>query len=225
MSLKKHDFVEIEYTGRLKEGNIIFDTTDEKTAKENDIHNKNMVYGPVIVCLGEKQIIKGLDDNLIGKEKGKYTIELKPEDAFGKKDAKLLKLVPMSSFRKENINPMPGLQVSIDGLLGIVRTATGGRVIVDFNHPLSGKDIIYDVNVKRIVTDDKEKVKGYIELQTGLKDIKVDVKDKKADIKTKKELPEQARDILIKKLKELVKLDDIKFSVEGSEKQLKDNKL
>ena len=46
--VKKHDFVEIEYTGRVKEGNAIFDTTEEKVAKENGI-DKNADYSPVII--------------------------------------------------------------------------------------------------------------------------------------------------------------------------------
>ena len=37
--LKKNDFVEIEYTGWTKQDNIIFDTTDEKTAKDEGTHN------------------------------------------------------------------------------------------------------------------------------------------------------------------------------------------
>ncbi len=50
MKLKIKDFVEIEYTGTVKEDNIIFDTTDEKVAKENNFYSKDVSYGPIIVC-------------------------------------------------------------------------------------------------------------------------------------------------------------------------------
>ena len=59
-----------------------------------------MKYGPIIVCLGEGQLLKGLEKELEGKEIGKeYTIELTPENALGKKDAKLIRLIPVSVFK------------------------------------------------------------------------------------------------------------------------------
>ena len=48
-----------------------------------------------------------------------------------------------ANFKKQNIIPYLGLQVNIDGILGIIRTVTPGRAIIDFNHPLSGKNLIY----------------------------------------------------------------------------------
>jgi len=155
--IKIKDFVEVEYTGKLKEDNTIFDTTDETIAKDNNIHNENMNYGPVVVCIGEKQILGGLDKQLEGKETGKeYNIELKPEEAFGKKDAKLLKMIPSGKFKQQGVQPQPGLQINIDGMMGTIRTAAGGRIIVDFNHPLSGKEIIYNIKLNKIITDNKE---------------------------------------------------------------------
>ena len=77
--IKKQDFVEIEYTGKLKEENIIFDTTDEKVAKENKLHGHD--YGPIIICVGEEQLLKGIDKNIEGKEIGKeYDIDVNPDN-------------------------------------------------------------------------------------------------------------------------------------------------
>ena len=149
--IKKHDFVEIEYTGKLKEDNIIFDTTDEKTAKENNLHS-NTDYGPVIICVGEEQILKGLDKNIEGKEIGKeYNVDIKPEDAFGSKNAKLIQLIPTSKFKQQKIQPMPGMQLNIDGVVGTVKTVSGGRTLVDFNHPLAGKELLYKIPVYQTV--------------------------------------------------------------------------
>ena len=64
MSLKKHDFVEIEYTGWLEDGTL-FDTTDEKTAKDNNLARENSVFGPVVVCLGEEHILKGMEEKIM----------------------------------------------------------------------------------------------------------------------------------------------------------------
>lgn len=213
-TIKKGDFVEVEYTGRTKEEDIIFDTTDEKTAKENNIHSEGMEYGPVAVCVGEGQILGGLDEEIEGKETGKeYTIELSPEKAFGKKDVKLIRMIPVGAFRKQNIDPQPGLQVNIDGAVGLMRRVGGGRCLVDFNHPLSGKDIIYTLKLNKIVIDDKEKIKSYLRLVLGLK-ADVEIKESAAEIKIKKEIPKEIQENISKKLTELIpsmkKIDFIK---------------
>ena len=103
MAIKKHDFIEIEYTAIIEDTSQIFDTTDEETAKSANIYNKNAKYNPVVICVGENQILKGLDESLVGKQlkEAEYEIQLQPEDAFGKKNPKLLQLVSQSSFRKK----------------------------------------------------------------------------------------------------------------------------
>ncbi len=204
MKLKIKDFVEIEYTGTVKEDNIIFDTTDEKVAKENNFYSKDVSYGPIIVCLGENQLLKGLEDGLIDKETGKdYTIELTPEKAFGKKDPKLIQLIPTSKFSKQNIRPVPGLQLNIDGLMGIIKTVSGGRTLVDFNHPLAGRDLSYKVKINKIITDNAEKIKAYLKISLNLKDIDVKVENSTAKIKIK-EMPKEVSEKLDKKIKELI---------------------
>lgn len=160
-TVKKHDFVEIDYSARTKEDNALFDTTQEEVAKKEGVYEKNSHYHPAVICLGENMLLKAIEEQLIGKETGKeYIIEVKAEDAFGNKNAQLIQLIPMSKFRQQNIQPVPGLQLNIDGMFGIVKTAGGGRCYVDFNHPLAGKDLVYHVSVKRIVEDDKEKLKA-----------------------------------------------------------------
>ena len=212
MAIKQNDFIEIDYTGTVKEDNMIFDTTDEKTAKDNDIHNEEMTYGPVIICVGEKQVIKGLDEWIVGKDAGEYDVSLKPEDAFGRKDAKLLKLIPTNVFFKQQINPVPGLQVNMDGVVGTIKTVSGGRTFVDFNHPLSGKEVSYHVKVHRIVTDDKEKLESIAKLQFGSKRTKVEIKEDVAEIDIGIDVPAQVGEQITAKMKELIPtLKDIKF--------------
>lgn len=221
-NIKEMDFVELEYTAKIKDGNVVFDTTDEKTAKDNDIHTSQLPYGPVIICVGTNSLLKGLEDNLVGKEPGKsYTIELSPENAFGKKSAKLLKIVNSNVFRKSNINPMPGLQVNIDGIPGTIKSVTGGRTIVDFNHPLSGKDIIYDVKINKIVSDDKEKIKSFVSFQFNLKpdSFTVDIdEDKKATLDFKEGIKLKHFDTgkMAESLKELTGIKEVLFKEAGA---------
>jgi len=203
--IKKNDFVEIEYTGTVKEDKVIFDTTNEELAKKNDIQSENTAYGPLVICIGQSEVIPGLDNALPGKDINKtYTIDIKPENAFGKRDAKLIQLVPTNKFLKEKIQPMPGLQVSIDGVMAVIKSVSGGRTLVDFNHPLSGKDIIYEVKINKKVTDAKEKLAAFLKLQLNKKDIEITLENNEATVKAKIDIPNEISDILAKKVKELI---------------------
>lgn len=206
MKIKKKDFVEIEYTGRIADGDVIFDTTDENVAKENNIHEEHLKYGPVVICVGESQVLAGLDKNLEGKEEKSYEIKLSPEEGFGKKDAKLLKLIPASVFKKQNINLMPGLQVNIDGVVGIIRTVSGGRVIVDFNHPLASKELVYDVKINRFVTDNSERIKSLVKILLN-QDVEVSINEGAASLTFKEEIPKDFQERLTETI---VKLVDVK---------------
>ncbi len=224
MAVKKDDFIEIEYTGRLKEDNAVFDTTIEQAAKDGGVHNPNAEYRPVIICLGEGQIVPGLDEALQGKELGKHIVELPPEKAFGKKDAKLIQMIPLMKFTQHEIKPFPGLQINIDNAVGTVKTASSGRVLVDFNHPLSGKELIYEIEIKRVVTDKKEQIDSLLKLLLGIKDAKIEVKDNKAKVELKAQLPPPIAEELKKKIKALVKVDDVEFAKEEANAKLKEVK-
>ena len=208
MKLKKGDFIEIDYVGKIREEDKIFDLTDEKLARENKIYNEDHKYKPVIICLGYNDIIPGLDEELINKELGKYKIEIKSEKAFGKKTYELIKLVPNSVFNNENIKPFSGLQVNIEGLIGIIRSVSGGRSLVDFNHPLSGKNLVYDVDIKRIVVDLNEKLSSLLELKLG-KEIKFEIIGSKLEIKfdLDKKLQEQLTQEIKSKVNEIKEVE------------------
>jgi FKBP-type peptidyl-prolyl cis-trans isomerase 2 len=190
--VKRYDFVEIEYSGRIKEDGTIFDTTQEKVAKESNIYNKNADYGPLVICVGGNHLLKGLENQLIGKETEKeYAFEISPENAFGRKDAKFIQLIPISKFRQQNIQPVPGLQLNIDGVFGVIKTVSGGRCLVDFNHPLAGKDLVYNVKINRIVDDTKDKLKALIKTHLHIKDADIELKDNSAYIKLKQNISKQ----------------------------------
>lgn len=201
-TINEGDFVEVEYTGRIKEGMLIFDTTSAKVAEENGIQDPKAKYGPVIVCIGAGQLLKGLDKWIIGKAPGNYKVEFSAEDGFGKKNAKLLQLVPTSKFRSQQIEPYPGLQVNIDGLFGLVRTVSGGRTVVDFNHPLAGKDLDYEVSVKRIVTDTQEKLDSL--LRFYFREFSLSLSDGNAAIDLKSDIPQQIKEKLVEEILRLI---------------------
>lgn len=198
-TVKRHDFVEIEYTGRIKEDGTVFDTTDEKIAKESGFYEKNADYSSIVICIGESYILKELEELIIGKETGKeYSIEISSEHAFGKKDAKLIRLIPASKFRQQNIQPVPGLQLNIDGVFGVVKTVSGGRCLVDFNHPLSGKDLVYNIKIVKVVDDDNEKLKSLLKFNSNIKKPEIEIKDGTATIISKTSIPQQTQEELKK---------------------------
>ncbi len=205
MPIKEKDFVELEYTGRIKDGNVIFDTTDEAVAKANDLPRAQ--YGAVVVCIGQGQLLKGLEEKLVGKEPGSYTIELAAEHAFGKKNAKLIQMVPARKFAEQEIQPVPGLRLNIDGTICTILQVTGGRVMVDFNHPLASKDILYDVKISKIVTDKKEQLKALFVMFLDIKPKAIAVEGGKAKVELEQQLPEPLIPELQKKIAELVGVD------------------
>ena len=155
-TIKKNDFVEIEFIGRIKNTEEIFDTNIKKEAEKI---SENFQTKQLIVCVGHGMLVKGFDKELEGKEiKKKYTIELSPENAFGQRNKDLIKLIPSKLFKEKNINPISGMMLNLDGMLAKVITSSVGRVMMDFNNPLSGKDIEYEFTIKRKVTEEKEKV-------------------------------------------------------------------
>ena len=221
--IKLHDFVEIEYTGKLADGKV-FDTTYEKVAKENHLHSGNHKYKPAVICVGERQLLPGLDTQLVDKELGKeYTVTLPPEKAFGKRDIKLVKIMPMDMFRQHKVQPHPGLQVDVDGEMGLVTRVSGGRVMVNFNHPLAGKEVIYSYKVLRKVTDQEQKVTAYLSavLRLPAEAMKIEVKDDAATVTIPGELPMQISAILGQKLMQLTGLKDILFKKEEAAKEEK----
>lgn len=202
--IKKNDFVEIEYTGKTKEDELVFDTTSQEVAKENEFDQQNMPSGPKVVCVGQGQLIPGLDKDLEGKQEGEnYSVVISAEDGFGKKSAKNVQLIPTKQFYKQNINPMPGLQVNIDNSMGVIKTVTGGRTMVDFNHPLASRELVYDYKVNRIVTDTKEKAESYLKNSIGLP-AEAGYSEGKLTLKIQFALPAEIKGQLETKLKEVI---------------------
>lgn len=203
MKTKKHDFIELDYTGYIE--NAVFDTTSKEIAKKEKIVKEDAKYVPSIICVGERWVIKGLDDALNEKEINKeYEVTLQPEDAFGKKDAKLIQIVPTLTLTKQNIRPFPGLQIYAGNLMGIIRTVSGGRTTIDFNHPLAGKIITYKFKINKIITKNLDKVQGMMEFGLGLNDKEFTVKEtnNKISIKLKPKIPADTKNNLVKKAKE-----------------------
>jgi len=174
MTFQKNDFLEIEFTGKIKGGEVF----DSNISEELKKLKSNQKAKPFIFSLGQDMFLNGIEEFLVGKEIGRYEIELKPEKAFGLRNPSFIQMIPLKVFIEHRINPIPGAVLTFDNKLGKVLTVSGGRIMVDFNNPLAGKKVVYDVNILRKVEDTNEKIKALNEFLFR-RDFKFFIEDKK----------------------------------------------
>ena len=214
--MKVGDVVLVDYTARVKETGRVFDTTYEEVAKKEGIFNPRFKYKPIPIILGSKTILPGVEEKILEMNVGeKKKFVLPPEKAFGKRYETLVKLVPLSEFKKQDIEPYPGMIVTMNNIKGRVISVSGGRVKIDFNHPLAGKKVEYEIEVKEKIEDDERKVKGVVSYYTGLNEgeIKVSFKGEVVEIDSgEKEIPFHLKKVIAEKLKKRMGVKKIKFS-------------
>jgi len=186
MAIKKNDFVEIEFTGNITNTDEIFDTNIKKDAEKAGLNIKDIK--PFILSVGHKMLPSGFDKDLEGKETGKsYTLELKPEDAFGKRNPQMVRMIPTKLFHEQKIEPQRGMQLNLDGQLVKVLSSDRGRTLVDFNNPLAGKNVTYKYKINKLIIDEKEKIDALQEFLFRKK-FEFDKKDKTVTFKITKDL-------------------------------------
>jgi len=137
---KTGDTVRINYTGKLTDGTQF----DSSVGRE-----------PLEFQLGSGQIITGLDREVEGMKVGdKLTVSIAATDAYGPHDEQKVQNVPREAIPAE-IELQPGMQLQAESPQGpvalMVVNVTEAEVTVDANHPLAGKDLIFDVELVDIV--------------------------------------------------------------------------
>jgi peptidylprolyl isomerase len=167
MAVKKGDFVKINYTCKVKETGELVETTLSEVAEKEGLHGKHEgeahSHEPMFIILGEGWVPKGVEEALEGMEVGQEkTLEVPPEKGFGVRDPSKMRLLPLRKFSREGISPVPGMQVEVDGKPALIRSVGAGRVQVDFNHPLSGKSLVYELKVESTIEETVEKIKAML---------------------------------------------------------------
>ncbi|MGB8704171.1 MAG: peptidylprolyl isomerase [Gillisia sp.] len=138
--VKQNDTVKVHYTGKLKDGQV-FDTSEGKE--------------PIEFTLGQGQLIPGFEKGLIDMNVNeKKTIEIPKEEAYGEPRKELVQEVDKSQL-PENIKPEVGMGLvskTPDGreMNLVVTDVKDDTIVVDGNHPLAGKDLIFDLEVVEI---------------------------------------------------------------------------
>jgi FKBP-type peptidyl-prolyl cis-trans isomerase SlpA len=134
--IKNGDNVSVHYTGKLEDGTV-FDTSLAEGRE------------PLTVTLGQGQLIPGFENGLIDMTAGEMkTIEIEPENAYGDIKPQMMSEVPLSQV-PEGVKSGDMLQGQNQfGPVNVVVTEVKeSTVVLDMNHPLAGKKLIFDLEV------------------------------------------------------------------------------
>lgn len=222
--MKEGDFLLIEFLGRVKLTGEIFDLSSEEEAKKAGIYNEKQKYGPGLVVIGAGMTMPGVEEQLKGMKLGdEREFEVPAEKAFGPRNRKLIKIISINNFYKQNMNPVPGAMVSIDNRDCKIKSVSGGRVMVDFNHPLAGKDLLYKARIVKKITDLKEKTDRLLDYY-GLEGEKTLDKVKGTlAIKTEKPIPPAYQKVFEQNIKKWIpEIKKMEFSAKGKPPEKKE---
>src|SRR3972149_7305791 len=148
MPFEKGDFVLIEYVAKVKETGEVFDTTLEDVAKKERLYKEGEIYQPKLIVIGENWVLKALDESLPNLELNKTApLEIPPDKAFANRDPEKVRLVPLKRLTAKGVTPQLGMRLEFEGQLAVVRTLGAGRVQLDFNPPLAGKTLSYEITI------------------------------------------------------------------------------
>lgn len=134
--IEQGDTVKFSFTGKLGDGSV-FDTSD----------------APITIQVGAGKLIKALDKELIGMSVGEEkTVQASPEEGFGYEDPKLVKMIPFENFKKNELEPKEGMRIRTpNGVCQITKVIEDKEVEVNYNHPLAGKNVSFDIKIEEIV--------------------------------------------------------------------------
>lgn len=130
--------VELFFEIRLTDGSIVDSNFDKKTA---------------IFSIGDGNMLAGFESVLLGLVEGdKETYHLAPEQAFGMKNSSNLQKMARSQFSDMDLEL--GLVVSFQEpggeLPGVIQSFDEKNVVVDFNHPLAGQELVFQVEIVKV---------------------------------------------------------------------------
>ena len=137
---KKGDKVKVHYTGRLQDGTQ-FDSSAGRAPLEFEV--------------GAGMMIKGFDAAVDGMEVGqKVTVEIPAAEAYGEANPQLVIDVPRTNLPPD-LNPQVGQQLGMTQPNGQqvpvkVKEVHDDKIVIDANHDLAGKDLIFDIELVEI---------------------------------------------------------------------------
>jgi peptidylprolyl isomerase len=139
MAPKDGDTVRVHYRGTLEDGTEF----DSSTGGE-----------PLVFVVGSGEVIPGFDTAVRQLEPGATaTVTIPAADAYGDHDPEGVQHIPLTAFPEQ---PQEGWAVEFGGPNGeraaaVIASVGAETVIVDFNHPLAGKDLTFEIELVEVV--------------------------------------------------------------------------
>ncbi len=157
--VEQGSLIYVDYVGRTKDDGKVFDLTLEEVAKEEGLYKEDGYYEPMLVAVGWNWMLQALEEELVGMKVGESkTVEVPPEKGAGVRDPNKIKQIAQTRLRKQGVRPMVGEEVKVGNERGVITHVLGRTARVDFNSPLAGKTLVFDVTVKEILTEIDEKL-------------------------------------------------------------------
>ena len=131
--------VTLHFALRLETGDTVDSTFDKS---------------PATFKVGDGSLLPGFEAALFGFKAGdKRTLEILPENAFGQPNPQNVQIIPRSQFKDMELSQ--GLLVIFNDaanteLPGVVKVFDDEQVTIDFNHPLAGKTLTFEVEIKDV---------------------------------------------------------------------------
>ena len=138
-TVQNGDSVKVNYTGRLEDGSVFDSSLTE--GRES-----------LAAVLGQGQLIKGFESGLMGMSIGdKKTVEIDPSDAYGDIVDGMVSEVPLTNL-PEGVKVGDQLQGMTERgpIMVVVKEVNESSAMVDANHPLAGKKLIFDLELVSI---------------------------------------------------------------------------
>ncbi|MFX1286271.1 MAG: peptidylprolyl isomerase [Promethearchaeota archaeon] len=137
----KNKFVEIGNTVKIKYIGKLHDNTIFDQSKGNQ---------PLRFEVGVGEVIKGLDDAVIGMEIGQEKeVEIPPQFGYGGYNPRKVKKIP-KGIKERDLKENSVIDVKLKGgrsVLATVLEVTNSYVLLDFNHPLAGKKLFFKIRL------------------------------------------------------------------------------
>ncbi|AET33673.1 peptidylprolyl isomerase [Pyrobaculum ferrireducens] len=165
MTLAKGDYILLDYAVVSKDDGKVVETSQEAVAKEAGIYRPEEVYGPRLIILGETPLWEPVENALLSLDEGQeFEVEVPPEKAYGVRDPNKVKVVSIREFHRHGVIPSVGDVVDFEGQRARVVSISGGRVVLDFNHPLAGKTFIVKGRVVKKLNTVEERAVALLRL-------------------------------------------------------------
>jgi len=145
MKVKSGDTVSVHYKGTLEDGTV-FDSSHDRGETIN-------------FEVGAGNMIKGFDTAVVDMEVGEVkSISLTPEEGYGEVNPNALMEVPKASFPNDfpfnEGEVVQGNTPAGQPMVGTINEVNDETVVVDFNHPMAGKDLNFEIELVEIHDDE-----------------------------------------------------------------------